>query len=125
MTVSPTRAALAALVLAGALSRGAFFAWDHPWTAHHPDEHILSLEAMALWEGITPREVGWPASTVRLALSGVHGVQMLANRRAALLSARSHPPAVLDVAAAWIGDRYVAPGPLYAAGRIVSALIGL
>src|SRR4051794_9819854 len=89
------RGFLLALIVLGAACRFGFVFWQAPWTAHHPDEHILSLEAVALWEGITPREVGWPASTVRLALSGVHGVQMLADRRAALLAARSHPPAVL------------------------------
>src|SRR5262245_61170738 len=71
----PFRLAVAALLIAGVLIRCSVLLWSDPWGPHHPDEDILPLEAMALWEGITPREVGWPASTTRVLLSGIQAVQ--------------------------------------------------
>ncbi len=59
------RLALAAVLLLAVLARMSVVTWSDPWGPHHPDEHILPLEALALWEGITPREVGWPGSTTR------------------------------------------------------------
>lgn len=52
------RIALAAVLLLALLARASVVTWSDPWGPHHPDEHILPLEALALWEGITPREVG-------------------------------------------------------------------
>ena len=50
--------AAAAAIIVGVLARMTVLTWSDPWTPHHPDEHIPALEAMALWKGVTPREVG-------------------------------------------------------------------
>src|SRR5258708_23598544 len=55
--------AIGAAILIGSFARLNLIRWAEPCAPHQPDEHILPLEALALWEGITPREVGWPGST--------------------------------------------------------------
>jgi len=98
--------------------------WEDPWTPHHFDEHILPYEALATWEGVTPREVGWPASTFRLALSGLYGVQFAAAEATAVRSAPNAASA-MAVVATWSGARVADGSPLYVSGRTLSALIGI
>jgi hypothetical protein len=54
------------VILIGACPRASVLVWSDPWGPHHPDEHILGLEALGLWEGITPREIGWPRSALEV-----------------------------------------------------------
>src|SRR5262249_45543852 len=119
------RAAVVALIVAGALVRGGVVFWSDPWGPHQPDEHILPLEALALWEGVTPREVGWPGSTTRLVLSGVQAVQWLGARGLNAWHLRSSPDKSLETVTSWIGERYVDPTPLYRLGRTLSVLMGI
>ncbi len=98
--------------------------WEAPWTPHHFDEHILPYEALALWEGVAPREVGWPASTVRVTLSAVYGARMLWDQRAALRSV-PNPADALAVISQWSGDRVADAAPLFQIGRLVVALFGI
>ena len=43
---------LTALAIAlGVLARLSVLGWTEPWTPHHPDEHLLPLDAIALWRG--------------------------------------------------------------------------
>src|SRR5262249_23624171 len=81
----------ASILIVGRLVRFTVCLWSAPWTPHHPDEDILPLEALALWEGVTPREVGWPASTTRLTLSAVQGVQWVVARGHDAWRLRSSP----------------------------------
>ena len=122
---NPFRLALAIVLLAGVVARLSVFAWSDPWGPHHPDEHILPIEAVALWEGMTPREVGWPASTTRLALSATAAVQWLADTGSAAWHERSDPSRALVTVTDWIGRHYLDPSAFYMSGRIVSILIGL
>src|SRR5215467_12016446 len=78
-----------AAILIGAVVRIGLVWWTDPWDTHHPDEHILPLEAIALWEGVTPREVGWPGSTTRLALSATQAIQWAATRSREAWSVRA------------------------------------
>jgi hypothetical protein len=48
----------AVVLVIGVGARAAVLSWDDPCHPHHPDEGILPLEAIALWEGVTPREIG-------------------------------------------------------------------
>jgi hypothetical protein len=98
--------------------------WTDPWTPHHPDEHILPLEALALWEGVTPREVGWPASTTRLTLSGAAAAKWV------LEESRSWARTGMDETSLafisqWIGAQYVDPTGLYQIGRALSIATGV
>ncbi len=116
----------AVLVLAAAL-RFSFAipgAWESPWTPHHFDEHILPYEALGLWEGVTPREVGWPAGPSRLALSAAYAGRLLADEGGALVSASS-PEAAMAKVALWTGRRIADGAPLYVVGRTVTALFGV
>src|SRR5215470_8816268 len=114
------KAAILVVLLAGAAARAGVVFWTDPWGPHHPDEHILPLEALALWEGITPREVGWPGTTSRLVLSGVHAARLLVDEGDALWQRRSNPADALAVITKWIGEQYVDPTPLYKSGRLLS-----
>jgi hypothetical protein len=120
-----SRAAAMAVVAIAVAGRATIALWDAPLTPHHADEHILSREAIALWEGVTPREVGWPASTTRLMLSAVHGVQMLVETGPTLWRQRTQPDAALDTIVQWIARRSADAAPLYGAGRGLSILIGV
>jgi len=114
-----------AVLVAGAAVRASVVFWDDPWGPHHPDEHILPLEAMALWEGVTPREVGWPGTTSRLILSGVGATRLLVDKGGALWQRRSNPADALGVITKWIGEQYVDPTPLYKSGRLLSIFAGI
>jgi hypothetical protein len=118
------RVLLAAILLVGAGARLSVVRWDSPATPHHPDETVLPMEATALWEGISPREVGWPASTTRLLMSATFAVQWAADR-----SAHTHgwrdPLGMLDDMAAWIGARYVDSAPLFRSARALMIGIGM
>ena len=121
------RWALLAILATGIVLRVSFVVpgvWQQPWTPHHFDEHILPFEALGLWEGVTPREVGWPGSTVRAALSAVYGVRMLWDERRALAAARD-PEAVLAPVARWSGERVPDAARLYQLGRVVVAAFGI
>src|SRR5438045_9752774 len=76
--------ALIATFVIGAAIRADVVMWSDPWEPHHPDEHILPLEALASWEGITPREIGWPGSTTRLVVSAAAASRCLAQDGSAL-----------------------------------------
>ncbi len=117
-------ATLAAILL-GAIVRVGVVQWTDPWETHHPDEHILPLEAMALWEGVTPREVGWPGSTTRLILSAVMGSQLLAEEGRGIWTLRAQPDRALEIISTWSARRYVDPRPLYRTGRILSVVAGI
>jgi hypothetical protein len=119
------RLALAGVMLVAVVARLSVFGWADPWGPHHPDEHILPLEAVALWEGVTPREVGWPASTLRLVLSATSAVSWAGERGIAAWHQRSDPQRALATVSAWIGQRYLDPAPLYVTGRVVSVMIGI
>jgi hypothetical protein len=121
----PFRLAIAAAILIGAVVRLNVVRWSEPWQPHHPDEHILPLEALASWEGIVPREVGWPGSTSRFVISVAAGSQMLLEEGRAMWSERSQPDRVLDTITTWIAKRYVEPESLYRLGRTVSVVTGI
>src|SRR5688572_22665463 len=73
-------AVLVAVLATAFLVRGSFsflHTWEHPYTIHNGDESMLPLEAVAWWEGVTPAEVGWPASTTRLLLGSVYAIAMV------------------------------------------------
>ena len=117
--------ALLGVVAIGLALRALVVFWSVPLTPHHPDERILSFEAIGLWEGVTPREVGWPASTTRLALSGAHAVQFVAERGTAVWARRGNAGAALAEVARWIGDRFVDEAPIFLVARTVCIAIGL
>jgi hypothetical protein len=124
---SPEAYLLAAVVATAAALRLSFVVpgvWEEPWTPHHFDEHVLPYEAVALWEGVTPREVGWPAGPFRLALSAAYVGQLVADERGALTAAES-PEAAMATVARWSGRRVTDAAPLYVIGRTLSALIGV
>jgi hypothetical protein len=114
-----------AAILVGAFVRIGVVRWADPWEPHHPDEHILPLEALALWEGVTPREVGWPASTTRLVLSVVAAAQCLLEEGRGMWLQRAQPDRALESVSVWIGRRYIDPHPLYRLGRTISVVTGI
>src|SRR5256885_9996091 len=85
------RLATIAAILIGALVRINVVRWAEPWAPHQPDEHILPLEAVALWEGVTPREVGWPGSTSRLVISAVAAIPVVAEEGREMWQQRARP----------------------------------
>lgn len=113
---------LAGLGLALRLS---YLAWQEPWTPHHPDEHILPAEAVALWEGVTPREVGWPASTTRLALSGLAAARWVVEDGSAVWAVRGEPGQMLERLARWIGHQIEDPAGMYQLSRALSLATGV
>jgi hypothetical protein len=119
------RLATGAAVFVGIVARLSVFVWTDPWGPHQPDEHILPLDALALWEGITPREIGWPASTTRIVLSAVAASQWLVSEGRDAWSHRAEPDQALEHVAVWIGKRYVDPTPLYQLGRTTSIVTGI
>ena len=114
-----------AAVLVGALVRINVVRWAEPWTPHQPDEHILPLEALATWEGITPREVGWPGSTSRLVISAVAAVQCATEAGGEMWRQRGRPDRALEVVSQWIANRYVDEQSLYRLGRTLSIVTGI
>ncbi|MES1254268.1 MAG: hypothetical protein ABUS56_01590, partial [Acidobacteriota bacterium] len=113
------------IVAVGILARLSILGWSAPWTPHQADEHILPLDALALWEGITPREVGWPASTTRLILSGEAAALWFADEGREAWAHRHEPDLALQSVTTWIGQRYVDPAPLYKLGRWTSIATGV
>ena len=113
-----------ACVIAGVLLRLSFLTWQDPWGPHHPDEGILPLEALALWEGITPREVGWPASTMRLALSVAAANAFAVQAGRAAWQARERPERALETVTTWIGRQYLHRTLLVEIGRFLAFAIG-
>jgi hypothetical protein len=114
-----------AALCAGVLARLNYLRWDDPWGPHHPDETSLALEAIALWEGITPREVGWPASTTRLALSAVAAVDWTMHRAGGVSQVRGQPDRALAEVSQWIAEQYVDQSRLYRLGRATALALGL
>jgi len=98
--------------------------WQQPWTPHHADEHVLPFEALALWEGVTPREVGWPASTTRIALSALYAGSFLREQTGALRRA-PNAEASLEVVSHYLSERIADPAPLYVIGRSLNAILGI
>src|SRR5205814_202607 len=90
-----------------------------------PDEDILPLEGLALWEGVTPREVGWPGSTTRLALGAIQAVEWTFERGHIAWDRRAAPDKALETVTTWIGDQYLHPTALYQVGRTVSLVTGV
>lgn len=124
MSRSPrARLALAAVLLLGVAVRLSVLTWEAPYTPHHPDEAILTQESLALWEGVTPREVGWPASTTRLLLSSAHAVAWMADDAQAI-AMRHEPTQVMGAMAAWIGAQYADSTRVYRIDRLVVVTIG-
>ena len=83
------RLMLVAVLAVAVLVRLAFLLpsyWAHPYEVHHQDEHFLPLEAVALWEGVTPDELGWPASPSRLLLSAAYLGLLVTETAPALLA---------------------------------------
>ena len=119
------RTALVAALVLGALLRAGVVLWSMPWEPHHPDEHILPLESIALWEGVTPREVGWPATTMRVALSAAFAGEFVWQRGAALWQTRGHPDKAVQLVSDWIGRQFVHPSLLFKTGRAVAVLLGI
>jgi 4-amino-4-deoxy-L-arabinose transferase-like glycosyltransferase len=117
-------AALLVMVIA-VMARAAVVFWHAPLTPHHPDEGLLSREAIALWEGVTPREVGWPASTTRLMLGVVHGLQLSADVGSTLWRQRTQPQAALETIVQWIAHRSADSAPLFRAARTLCIAIGV
>ena len=98
--------------------------WQQSWTPHQADEHILPEEALALWEGVTPREMGWPASTTRLGLSLVYAVPFMAEHGGELRRA-PNAEAALEIVSNFIAARWVDSRPLFLFGRWFCAFIGI
>ncbi|MBS1817562.1 MAG: hypothetical protein JSU08_06515 [Acidobacteria bacterium] len=120
---SRARLALVAVLLLGFAARLSVFTWQAPFTPHHPDEAILSQESLALWEGITPREVGWPASTTRLLFSSAHALAWLADDARGI--AQRHDAAhAMGAVAAWVGHHYVDTTDLYRIDRAIAVALG-
>jgi len=119
------RLVTAVAIVLSVVTRLSIIGWSEPWSPHQADEHLLPLDAMALWEGITPREVGWPASTTRLILSATAAVQWFAEEGRAAWQDRHVPDQALQTVTDWIGRRYVDPKPLYKLGRITSVITGV
>jgi hypothetical protein len=119
------RIALVVAIIAGALVRLNLVSWVDPWSPHHADEHVLPLEALALWEGVTPVELGWPGSTARITLSGIAAVQFLVEQGRVVLRQAGEPAQVLETVSKWIGERYVESSRLYRLGRSVSVVVGI
>jgi len=114
-----------AAILVGAVVRIGVVWWTDPWEPHQPDEHILPIEALALWEGIAPREIGWPGSTTRLVLSAIAASQCALEEGRDMWALRSQPEQALEKVSTWIGRRYVDPPRLYRLGRTVSIVTGV
>lgn len=112
-------------IVVGIACRLWVFAWQDPFGPHHPDEHLLPLETLATWEGITPREVGWPASTTMLVLDAGFAVQFLAERGRDLAQMGGHPDRVMDTLSSWIGQHYIDTRSMYVLGRSVSLATGI
>jgi hypothetical protein len=112
------------ILLVGLAARGSVIFWSDPWEPHHPDEHILGAEALALWEGIAPREIGWPGAPSRVLISVEAAVVWFADEGRSALQMRHDPGRVLDEITRWIGRRFLDPTPLYELGRATSVAIG-
>jgi hypothetical protein len=119
------RFAVVAALIIGVVVRLSVLVWTDPWGPHHPDEHILPLEALAVWEGIAPQEEGWPGSTTILALSTASAVQYWAHEGKRLLRVRKEPEPALEDVTEWIGGRFVDPTANYRLGRSVSVITGI
>ncbi|MGE3808243.1 MAG: ArnT family glycosyltransferase [Gemmataceae bacterium] len=110
--------ALAALLRAGCLVDGV---WEDPFDYHHTDESLLPYEALASWEGVVPRELGWPGATTRLALSAVYAMDMVLWQPGLLFS----PTALFDAISARTQQHLADPTRLVVLGRVMVLLIGL
>ena len=98
--------------------------WQHPAEAHHTDEKFLPYEALALWEGVTPRELGWPASTLRVLLCGCYAIDLAATHPELHTRGGLRPAAIMDAVVGYTEEAVDDPSRLYAIGRWVSVIIG-
>ena len=111
-------------VLLGAALRATFATgpyWQRPYSVHESDEQFLLFEPVALWEGITPGEPGWPASTTRLLLSATYGALFLYESGGKL---DGSPAQAMETIAAWIAAKGEDPTSLYVVARWLSWSIG-
>lgn len=115
---------LSIIALAFVVRASCLVAWEEPGGVHHVDEPLLAYESLALWESVTPRELGWPASTTRLALGGACAVTMVAGPDSPLRGSSTSPPDLLAAVARWSRARLDDPAPLFLTGRWVSILLG-
>ena len=118
---------LGLVVLVALIARANFVVpiyWQNPFDVHHLDEHFMPLEAVALWEGVTPRELGWPGSTTRLLLSAVYATRMVATEPQ-IRQELSNPAGVMEAIGAWSRARLDDRRELYVMGRWLSVIIGL
>jgi hypothetical protein len=115
---------VAAILLAAASIRFSYLfpvAWEAPYEPNHPDENILSYEAVAAWQGVAPQEIGWPAATYRAMLS----VTYAASAAPTILSGRITFCDCASRLERWTSDRLDDPAIFYQLGRATSAIIGV
>lgn len=117
---------LALIVLAAATARlNYIWNWEAPYEVHHIDENLLPYESVALLEGVTPRELGWPASTSRLLLSGCYAVDLLAENASTLFKHRPSITEGMETVCRWSYRCIDNPRRLFQIGRGLSACLGI
>lgn len=101
--------------------------WESPGSPHHVDEIFLPYESIALWEGIKPRELGWPAATARPIYSVTYGLISLSREASGITEAISSGNiAELFSTASTLPTHILQdPATFFIAGRLISAIIGL
>lgn len=101
--------------------------WESPGSPHHVDEIFLPYESIALWEGIKPRELGWPAATARPVYSVIYGLMSLT---------RATPEITAQISSGNVTELFSTastlpthilhdPATFFIVGRIISATFGL
>ena len=100
----------AIVILALGIRASCFLTWEEPANIHYMDESLLLYEPLAMWEGVTPREVGWPASTTRSVLALGYAFTMLGSGGISLERDGHSPVAILGAVARWSGARLDDPG---------------
>ena len=122
------RAALVGVLVVGFSLRASFClpgGWKEPYAMHHGDEHMLPLEALAWWEGVSPAEIGWPASTTRILLGSVYAVAMVGTTPAVLPIGGQSVTGALDTFTDWTRAQWQDPSGLIRIGRWVSVITGV
>ena len=118
--------ALVAVLALAFCARASFVVtWHEPYAVHHSDEAFLPFEALALWEGVAPRELGWPAMTSRVGLSAAYAVELAVEHPGSF----THPSGgavglLLDVEG-WVRQRLTDSDRLFAIARWLSVAVGV
>lgn len=99
--------------------------WHRPYDLHHTDEQFLPYEALAMWEGMTPRELGWPATPTRFMLSLGYAAQLALTAPPPSADGRMSAPILMDRVAQWSAARLADPQPLVVIGRWLSVVVGV